>query len=293
MAVTAPNLGPTMRLASKRVHRVGFGAMQLPGPGVFGPPTGEAQAMAVLRRVADVGVDHIDTAQFYGPDVANRLLREVLWPYPQAICMVSKVGARRDRSGGWLPAQEPAELRMDVETNLQALGVEQIDIVNLRRHEDSSVALEDQLAEMVAMRDQGMIGAIGLSNVTLDQLDAALALTAVACVQNAYNVLDRTSEPVLRRCEQRQIAFVPFFPLGSAFRRPNPVLTHPAVIQAARHQGITASQVALAWALAHSPAIALIPGTSSLSHLEENLAVGGIALDPGLMASLEALSVAP
>jgi pyridoxine 4-dehydrogenase len=270
----------TFTLGAKTVHRVGFGAMQLPGAGVFGPPRDRAQAVAVLERVAEAGVDHIDTAQFYGPDVANELIREVLHPYAPELALVSKVGARRDGTGGWLPAQTPAELRTGVEDNLRSLGTGQLAVVNLRRHDDDpDVSLDDQLAEMVAMRDEGMIGGVGLSNITIEDLDQALTGTEIACVQNAYNLADRSGDPVLRRCEERGIAFVPFFPLGSAFSPTNPVLGHPAVVAGAERLGITTSQVALAWLLQHSPNILLIPGTSSVAHLEANLAVADIALD--------------
>lgn len=282
----------TLQLGRHRVGRVGFGAMQLPGPGVLGPPRDPAAARAVLRRAIELGVDHVDTAQFYGPDVANALIREVLHPYPAELVIVSKVGARRDTSGRWLPAQRPDELRSGVEDNLRSLGVERIPVVNLRIHDggslpaDQLVSLDDQLAAMTAMRDEGLIGGIGLSNVSLPQLDRALAGTEVVCVQNAYNIADRSSAAVLARCEERGIAFVAFFPLGSAFAADNPVLDHPGVVAVAGRLGVAPAQVALAGLLAESPVMALIPGTSSVPHLEDNLAAASIHLDQDARAAL-------
>jgi aryl-alcohol dehydrogenase-like predicted oxidoreductase len=208
------------------VARIGFGAMQLPGPGVFGPPRDRGQALAVLRRAVEMGVDHIDTSQYYGPDVANELIREALHPYPDTLALVSKVGARRDESGGWLPFDEPDQLRQGIEDNLRSLGVEQLAAVNLRLVDDATPdqRFDDQLAAMIQARDEGLIGGVGLSNVTLEQLLRALDRTQVACVQNPLNLVDRASMPVLEECTSRGIPFVPFFPLGSGFTRPNPVL---------------------------------------------------------------------
>ena len=254
--------------------------MQLPGPGVFGPPRDRAEALAVLRRAVELGVDHIDTAQFYGPDVANQLIREALHPYPAELALVSKVGARRDDTGQWLPAQTPSELRAGVEENLTTLAVDQVDVVNLRIMDHPEVALEDQLGAMIEMRTEGLIGGIGLSNTTADQLAAARTVTDIACVQNAFNVVDRSSQPVLDACRADGIAFVPFFPLGSAFGgEHNTVLEAPAVVGAAGRLDATVAQVALAWLLDDSPNVLLIPGTSSLAHLEENLAASDIELD--------------
>ena len=229
-------------LAGYNVHRVGFGAMQLPGPGVFGPPRDHDQALAVLRRAVDAGVDHIDTSQFYGPDVANELIREALHPYPDTLALVSKVGARRDDQGAWLPYNQPHELRAGIEENLRTLGVERLAAVNLRVMESEPDALfTDQLGAMITARDEGLIAGIGLSNVTREQLLHALELTDVVCVQNPFNLVDRTSQPVLDECIARDIAFVPFFPLGSAFHEVNPVLTHHLIERrrqtAGRHPG--------------------------------------------------------
>jgi aryl-alcohol dehydrogenase-like predicted oxidoreductase len=268
--------------------------MQLPGPGVFGPPRDRAAAIAVVRRAVELGVDHIDTAQYYGPDVANELLRAALAPYPADLALVSKVGAERDGTGGWLPAQRPEQLRAGVLANLRALGVERLAAVNLRLldavHPGGSVDFDDQLGEMVAMREEGLIEGVGLSNISLEQLRHAAGRTEIACVQNPLNVVDRESMPLLRECERRGVAFVPFFPLGSAFGGVNRVLTHPVVVAAAERLGVTPSQVALAWVLALAPNTLLIPGTSSVAHLEENLAAGSVKLDAETLAALDGIA---
>jgi len=262
-------------LGSLSVHRLGFGAMQLPGPRVFGPPRDHDAAIAVLRRAVELGVDHIDTAQFYGPDVANALIREALHPYPARLALVSTVGARRDEAAGWLRDDEPAALRAGIEDNLRSLGVEQLAAVNLRVMDR---LLDGQLDAMAQARQDGLIAGVGLSNVTLDQLRHALDITDIACVQNPLNLIDRTSLPVLQECERRGIAFVPFFPLGSGFGV-DAVRDDPRVTATATRLDVTPSQVALAWLLALSPAILLIPGTSSVEHLEQNLAAGDVVLD--------------
>lgn len=286
----------THALGQYQVHRIGFGAMQLPGPGVFGPPRDHDQAIAVLRRAIDLGVNHIDTSQFYGPDVANQLIREALHPYPSGLALVSKVGARRDEHGNWLPAQEPDQLRSAIEENLQTLGVDRLAAVNLRvmgaDHDPSSAGEVDadlfdrQLTAMIAARDEGLIGGIGLSSIAIEHLDIALQRTDIVCVQNAYNLVDRTSQPVLDACTERGIAFVPFFPLGSAFNPQNPVLGHPEIIRAATELDRTPAQVALAWTLTAAPNVLLIPGTSSVAHLEENLAVADIDVPQTLRDAL-------
>jgi pyridoxine 4-dehydrogenase len=276
----------TFQLGQYTVNRVGFGAMQLPGPGVFGPPRDHDQAIAVLKRAVELGVDHIDTAQFYGPDVANQLIREALHPYPAGLALVSKVGARRDDTGAWVPAHQPDDLRADIETNLQTLGVDQLAAVNLRvMSEDpsspgdlDSELFDRQLTAMITARDEGLIAGIGLSSISLEHLRIALQRTEIVTVQNAYNLVDRTSQPVLDICLEHGISFVPFFPLGSAFNADNPVLGNPAVKQAAADLGRTPAQIALAWTLSVAPNVLLIPGTSSVAHLEENLAVADIEL---------------
>jgi len=274
-------------LAGIAVRRAGFGAMQLPGPGVFGPPADRDQAVAVLRRVADAGVNHIDTAQFYGPVVANELIHAALYPYPEDLVIVSKVGAARDERGGWLGAQTPEELRAGVLENLRTLELDHIPVVNLRRHPETDVPLTEQLDAMFAMRAEGLIGAVGLSNVDVDEYDTARQRGEVACVQNAYNIVDRTHQPLLDTCNTDGVPFVPFFPLGSAFIADRPVLNAPNVLAAAAHLGVTPAQVAQAWLLDQGPTVLLISGTSSPTHLEENLAVEDIVLDAEARALLE------
>ena len=287
----------TFSLGTHTVGRVGFGAMQLPGPGVFGPPRDHDEAVAVLRRAIELGIDHIDTAQFYGPNVSNELIREALHPYPANLTLVSKVGATRDEQGGWVAAQQPDELRRSIEENLSALGVDRLAAVNLRVFsggDPNAPADVDpelfprQLEAMVAARDEGLIDGIGLSSVSVDHLRMALDHTEIVCVQNAYNLVDRTSQPLLDLCTEHATAFVPFFPLGSGFTADNPVLGHPAVVREAGRLGRTPAQVALAWTLSVAPNVLLIPGTSSVAHLEENTAVADITLDADVKAELDA-----
>lgn len=286
----------TFPLGSFNVGRVGYGAMQLPGPGVFGPPRDHDEAIAVLRRAIELGINHIDTSQFYGPNVSNQLIREALHPYPADLALVSKVGAKRDDTGGWLPAQEPDELRAAIEENLQTLGTDRLAAVNLRIHagDPSSVGPVDhklfdrQLTTMIKARDEGLIGGIGLSSIALEHLRIALDRTEIVTVQNAYNLVDRTSQPVLEACVEHGISFVPFFPLGSAFTPDNPVLGHPAVKSEAEKLGRAPAQIALAWTLSVAPNVLLIPGTSSVAHLEENTAVRDITLDDETKKQLDA-----
>jgi pyridoxine 4-dehydrogenase len=281
-------------LGDVTVSRIGFGAMQLPGPGVFGPPRDRDEALAVLRRAVEMGVDHIDTAQYYGPDVANDLIREALYPYPDNLALVSKVGARRDESGGWLPYAEPDELRRGIEDNLAGLGVDRLTAVNLRLMDDGApdARFDAQLAAMVRARDEGLIRGVGLSNATREHLLHALDVTPVACVQNPLNLVDRSSVPVLEECTARGIAFVPFFPLGSGFGETNPVLSDERVTHVAERLGVTPAQVALAWTLQLAPNILLIPGTSSLDHLRENLAAPKLALTEEALARLNEIGEA-
>jgi pyridoxine 4-dehydrogenase len=268
-------------LGTATVSRVGFGAMQLPGPGVFGPPRDRDGAIAVVRRAVELGVDHIDTAQYYGPDVANELIRAALYPYPEGLALVSKVGAGRDESGRWLQYDQPAQLRQAIEDNLRSLAVSHLAAVNLRLMDDTEPGqrFDDQLAALVKARDDGLIGGVGLSNVTRGHLLHALSVTDIACVQNPMNLADRASLPVLEECYARGIAFVPFFPLGSAFTQANPVLGSPQVTATAARLGHTPAQVALAWLLGLRPNVLLIPGTSSTGHLQENMAAANIELD--------------
>ncbi|HEX2212754.1 MAG TPA: oxidoreductase [Mycobacterium sp.] len=286
----------SFHLGSVSVGRVGFGAMQLPGPGVFGPPRDHDQAIAVLQRVIELGINHIDTAQFYGPNIANELIREALHPYPDNLALVSKVGAYRDDQGAWLPAQQPDQLRASIEENLRTLDTDRLAAVNLRVHSgDPSTPgpvdrelFNRQLTAMTKARDEGLIGGIGLSSIGPDHLRIALDRTEIVCVQNAYNLVDRTSQPVLDACIEHDIAFVPFFPLGSGFFADNPVLGHPAVKREAQQRGRTPAQIALAWTLSIAPNVLLIPGTSSVEHLEENTAVRDITLDDETKRELDA-----
>ncbi len=287
----------TFPLGSFHVGRVGYGTMQLPGPGVFGPPRDHDEAIAVLKRTLELGINHIDTAQFYGPNVSNELIREALHPYPADLALVSKVGARRDDTGAWLPAQEPDELRASIEENLQTLGADRLAAVNLRVHDEATdpnapaevnrELFDRQLDTMIKARDEGLISGIGLSSIVIDHLQIALDRTEIVCVQNAYNLVDRTSQPVLDACIEHGIAFVPFFPLGSAFAADNPVLGHPVVQQAAQELGRTPAQIALAWTLSIAPNVLLIPGTSTVSHLEENTAVADIELGDEIRTQLD------
>ena len=281
----------TYKLATKTVHRIGYGAMQLPGQGVFGPPKDRDEALKVLRRALELGVNHIDTAQFYGPNVSNELIRDALYPYPEDLAIVSKVGARRNANGGWIPAQSPAELRFDVEENLRTLQIDQLTVVNLRRREDDdSVPIEEQIAEMMKLREEGQIAGIGLSTVSAGQLATAMKITDVACVQNPFSILDRKDIDVLKICQEVGIAYVPYFPLGSAFPNIPKVVEQPIIQGVAARLGISPAQVGLAWLLAQADNILLIPGTSSLKHLEENLAVEEIELSPQDLIELDRLS---
>jgi pyridoxine 4-dehydrogenase len=293
MSVTAP--GGTAELAGRTVARIGFGAMQLPGVRDRPAPPREV-AIAVLRRAIELGVNHIDTAQFYGDGVANALIREALAPYPEQLVLVSKVGAAPGPDGGLVPAQRPEQLRAAVESNLTTLGVDRIDVINMRRltgppgltaEGDQVVDLDSQLAELAALREEGKIGAIGLSTVTLDQVRAALPV-GIMCVQNAYSLIQRDDEPLLELCREHQIAWVPYFPLGSAFSWLPKVTDHPAVLAAAATLGVTPAQVGLAWLLAHAPNTLLIPGTADPTHLADNVAAGSITLDADTLAALEA-----
>ena len=280
-------------LAGRGVSRVGFGAMQLER--LHNEP---GAAVALLRRAFELGVDHVDTAQFYGNGFVNEIIREAIRPGDDVL-VASKVGADPD-PGGPIPlrlAQRPEELRASVEDNLRTLGLDRIPLVNLRRADRlpgllaegrQLVGLDDQLAVMTALRDEGKIGAIGLSSVTLDVLRRALP-AGIACVQNAYNLIGRDDEDMLELCVTENIAWVPFFPLGGAFPGRPMVTDEPAVRQAARALGRTPAQIGLAWLLHHAPNTHLIPGTASAEHLEENIAAGDIVLDAATLAALDAV----
>ena len=281
----------TSYLGDKPIGRIGFGAMQLAGPGVFGPPKDPDGARDVLRRAIELGVDHIDTSQYYGPDVVNDLIRETLHPYPEDLKLVTKVGARRDQGGAWLPAQSPQELREGVEANLRSLRVERMDLVNLRLMEEGEEAaypLAEQLGELADLREEGKLDLIGLSNAGREDVERGLELVDLGEVQNGYSIVHREHEPVLELCREREVAFVPFFPLGSAFAGgPAALARDPAIAQVAEKHGASASQVALAWLLARYERMLLIPGTTSVEHLEENLAAADVELDQADMATLD------
>jgi aryl-alcohol dehydrogenase-like predicted oxidoreductase len=271
------------------VARIGFGAMQL-------KRADRDTALAVLRQAVAAGVNHIDTAQFYGE--CNALIRAALAPYPDDLVLVSKVGAERDSGGGLVPAQRPQQLRAQVEANLAALGADRIDVVNLRRLDaapglvaegDQLVDLDDQLAELAALREAGKIGGIGLSNVSAEQFGRALP-AGIACVQNLYSVIDRSAEPVVESCRQHGVAWVPFFPLGSAFPNRARVTDDPTVTTIAAGIGATPAQVGLAWLLAHYDGTLLIPGTCDPVHLAENIAAGAVRLSAASVAALDQLA---
>jgi aryl-alcohol dehydrogenase-like predicted oxidoreductase len=284
-------MNTTTFLGDKPINRMGYGAMQLAGPGVFGPPRDPSAARGVLRRAIELGVDHIDTSQYYGPDVVNDLIRQALHPYPENLKLVTKVGARRDDAGRVLPAQRPDELREGVEANLRSLRVERLDLVNLRlvagRH-DAAVPLEEQLSALEDMRQQGKLDLIGLSNVDQAKARLALELVDVAEIQNGYSVIDRQDDEMVEFARKREIAFVPFFPLGSAFRGgPARLAGEATIVKVADKHGATPAQTALAWLLARYDRMLLIPGTTSIAHLEENMAAIEIELDDGDLAALD------
>jgi pyridoxine 4-dehydrogenase len=271
-----------------QVIRLGYGAMQLAGDNVFGPPRDRDEALRVLRAAVDSGINHIDTAQYYGPGVVNELIREALYPYPGDLAIVSKVAARRDDSGAVLPYDDPDQLRAGIEDNLATLGVERLAAVNLRLMDGSTPGprFDAQLAALVTARDEGLIDGIGLSNISQDHLLRAVAQTEIVCVQNLFNLADQRSLDVLDECTSRGIAFVPFFPLGWPRGGRNGILTSPVVAELATRLGATPSQVALAWLLDLAPNILLIPGTRTRQHLAENIQAAGVQLDDSARAEL-------
>ena len=276
------------RLGRYRVNPVGYGAMRLTGPGVFGPPPDLDDAVQLLREAVDAGVDHIDTAEYYGPHIVNELIRRALHPYPPGLVLVSKVGARRDDRGGIFAYDEPAQLRRGIEENLRTLGIDTLPVVNLRRMRGPGpdAFFDEQLEAMAAARDDGLIEGIGLSNITVPFLTRAVELTDIVCVQNAFHPGDRRSQPVLEECARRGIAFVPFSPLGSGSRGAASVLDAQPVVRVAARLGCTPAQVALAWALRTAPNVLLIPGTASRAHLRENLAAASVQLDADALHDL-------
>jgi aryl-alcohol dehydrogenase-like predicted oxidoreductase len=283
--------GGTYRVADLEFTRVGYGAMQLAGPGVFGPPADRHEAIAVLRTAVDLGIRHIDTADFYGPHVTNELIREALAPYPPDLHIVTKVGARRDERGGWPHARTPAELRAQVHDNLRRLGLDALDVVNLRvggveAPEPGSIA--EQFDALAELQQQGLIRHLGLSTVTADQLAEAQSIAPVVCVQNLYNVARRGDDPLVDLTAAQGIAYVPYFPLGGF----SPLQSDALERVTARLRATTMA-VALAWLLHRSPNILLIPGTASVAHLRENVAAAMLELTPDAMADLDAIGSAP
>ena len=279
--------GGTFQLGDLTVSRVGFGAMQLAGPGVFGPPADRDAAVAVLREAVALGVTHIDTADYYGPHVTNEIIREALAPYPDDVHIVTKVGAVRDDAGAWLHARTPADLRKAVHDNLRRLKLDALDVVNLRvggldRPEPGSIA--EQFGALAELRAQGLIRHLGLSTVNADQLTEAQAIAPVVCVQNHYNVARREDDALVDLTARQGIAFVPYFPLGG-FR----LLQSDALGSVAARLGSSAQAVALAWLLRRSPNILVIPGTSSVAHLRENVANASLTLDDATLAELNAI----
>ncbi|MGC0862392.1 aldo/keto reductase family oxidoreductase [Pantoea agglomerans] len=282
------NITMTFTLGDREVNRIGYGAMQLAGPGVFGPVKDEARAIQVLRDAIAAGVNHIDTSDFYGPHETNQLIQKAIHPYPQDLCIVTKVGARRDAKGGWLAAMEPEALTQAVEDNLRNLGLDVIEVVNLRsmlhpaRPKEGS--LKPQLEALLALQARGLIRHIGLSNVTATQIAEAQAMTPIVCVQNMYNLAHRQDDELVDQLAQQGIAYVPFFPLGGF----SP-LQSDQLNEVAASLNATPMQVALAWLLLRSPNILLIPGTSSPEHLKENLASGSLELSDEVMEKLNAI----
>ena len=293
---TAREPGGGSTLAGHRVARIGFGAMQL-AERHGRPPISRELAVEILRTAVEQGINHIDTAEFYGDATANAndLIRAALHPYADELVLATKVGAERDASGALVPAQRPEQLRASVEANLTRLGAERLAVVNLRRLDiqpgivatgDQLVDLDSQLAELIALRAEGKIDGIGLSAVDADRLRHALP-AGIVCVQNSHSLVDRASEPVLEICREHDIAWVPFCPLGSAFPQWPKVVDQPAVRAAAEALGATPAQIGLAWHLANYPHTLLIAGTSDPKHLAENIAAGDVRLDPATLAALE------
>jgi len=278
----------TWRLGDRDVNRMGYGSMQLPGPGVFGPPRDRDMAIAVLREAVEGGVNHIDTSDFYGPHVSNRLIREALAPYPDELVIVTKVGARRGDDASWIPAFEPAELVAAIHDNLRTLGVEAVDVVNLRAPGDMLRPAEGSIARqfeaLADLQRQGLVRHLGVSNVTMNQVREAQSIAPVVCVQNHYNLIHRNDDALVDWLAERSIAYVPFFPLGGF----SP-LQSSELSSLASQVGATAMQVALAWLLQRSPNMLLIPGTSSLAHLRENLAAAELRLPLDVTERLDSL----
>ncbi|THD51554.1 aldo/keto reductase family oxidoreductase [Phenylobacterium sp.] len=279
-------------LGDLTVNRMGYGAMQLAGPGVFGPPKDRDQALAVLREAVASGVDHIDTSDFYGPHVTNQIIREALSPYPEGLTIVTKLGARRGDDASWLPYSEPAELVQGIEDNLRNLGVEVLDVVNLRVmgdiHAPSEGSIGAKFSVLAEQQKKGKIRHLGLSNVTSTQVAEARTIAPVVCVQNQYNLVQRDDDALIDELAGLGVAYTPFFPLGGFTP-----LQSSALSEVAAELGATPMQVALAWLLQRAPNILLIPGTSSVTHLRENLAAASLSLSPEVIRRLDAIAKSP
>src|SRR5579859_3813039 len=278
----------TFRFAGSTVNRMGYGAMQLAGPGVFGPPKDHQAALAVLREAVAAGVNHIDTSDFYGPHVTNRLIREALHPYRDGLVIVTKVGAVRGDDGSWLPAQKPAEIERGVHDNLKNLGLDVLDVVNMRImgdvHAPKEGSIAPQVEALAELQRKGLVRHVGLSNVTSAQVAEAQRITGIVCVQNHYNLVHRADDALVDELAAQGIAYVPFFPLGGF----TPIQSS-ALSDIAASLGATPMQVALAWLLHRAPNILLIPGTSSVAHLRENLAAAQLGLSDATMMELNAI----
>ncbi|MBN8231514.1 aldo/keto reductase family oxidoreductase [Corallococcus macrosporus] len=278
----------TFLLGDRPVKRLGYGAMQLAGPGVFGPPKDPAAALAVLREAVARGVDHIDTSDFYGPHVTNKLIREALAPYPRDLVIVTKIGARRGEDASWLPAYSPEALKQAVHDNLRNLGLDVLDVVNLRimfdTHGPAEGSIEAPLSVLAELQRQGLVRHIGLSNVTPAQVEEGRRMVRIVCVQNQYNLAHRADDALIDSLDRDGIPYVPFFPLGGF--SPLQSSTLSAVAQ---RLNATPMQVALAWLLHRSPNILLIPGTSSVAHLRENLAAGDLKLPEDALRELDSM----
>ncbi len=279
----------TFTLGDRTVKRLGYGAMQLAGPGVFGPPRDRDAALAVLRQAVASGVNHIDTSDFYGPHVTNQLIREALHPYPDDLVIVTKIGARRGADGSWLPAFSPAELRQAVHDNLRNLGLDVLEVVNLRLmhglHEPAEGPVEEPLTVLADLQRQGLVRHIGLSHVTPAQIAEGRRIAEIVCVQNMYNLAHRADDKLIDDLARDGIPYVPFFPLGGFTPLQSATLSGVA-----QRLGATPMQVALAWLLRRAPNILLIPGTSSLAHLRENLEAAALDLPDDAMKELDGIA---
>ena len=287
-AAPTPLPGGNFTMGDLEVTRFGYGAMQLAGPGVMGPPADRDGALAVLRQAAELGITHVDTSGAYGPRITNELIREALQPYPDAMHVVTKVGARRDAKGGWPTARRPEDLRQQVHQNLADLGLETLDLVNLRMGDARGPRAESPaqaLATLAELQQQGLIRHLGISNVTTEQVDEARGIASIVCVQNLYNLAHRHDDALIDRLASDGIAYVPFFPLGGF----SPLQSAALDFVADRRQ-TTAMSVALAWLLQRSPNILLIPGTSNVRHLRENAVGAGLSLSADDLARLNGIS---